>query len=65
MGESRRWRVHVDYWDGYVNFYVGTLEAAEKLRERMLQKHYAMEVYVSEDHGSGGLSSEKFLSEIL
>ena len=65
MGKIRRWRVHVDYWDGYVNFYVGTLEAAEKLRERMLQKHYVMEVYVSEDHGPGGLSSEWFNDEIV
>ena len=54
MGKSRRWRVHVQHWDGQVNFFVDSLEEAWKLREKMFKKHYVMDAHVSEYHGPVG-----------
>ena len=44
-----RYRVHVDYWSGYVNRYFDSLEDAKGYRERMLEKDYVTSVTISEE----------------
>ena len=49
MGEGRRWRVHVEYWGGYVNVSFNSLDDAKSYQERMLKKEYVEHATISEE----------------
>jgi hypothetical protein len=67
MGEGRRWRVHVDYWDGYVNIFFDSLDDAKRYQERMLKKEYVTSAVISEEPKppSSSQSSDRFKDEIF
>jgi hypothetical protein len=70
MGEGRhywRYRVHVDYWDGYVNIFFDSLEDAKRYQESVLKKEYVTSATVSEEPKPPGSSqsSERFKDEIV
>ena len=52
MGEGRRdwrYRVHVEYWGGYVNVSFDSLDDAKSYQERMLKKEYVEHATISEE----------------